>query len=405
MRGGHDFRGIDVKLTALGSLVLLGVAVSACAPTPEAARTPAAAPIAVTIAQAATTDLPATFETGGIVRARLTAVVASRLMAPVIAVHVGAGDTVRRGAPLIELDAREWRANSERSAASAIAADDTVAAADADVAAARAALTLATATHHRVADLATRKSATAQELDQAVSALDAATAQVRSAEARRSAARAGSDVARAARAVADTTLSYTTLLAPFDAIVSQRNIDPGTMAVPGAPLLILEDPHSLRVETMLDESRAAFVTVGTSVDVALGAEGDRAALTWIAARVTEIARVDPASHAFSVKIDLPPALDARSGSFARVRVTGPPRRALTVPESAVLRRGQLTFVYAVDSGSVARLRAISIGQAIDGRVEVLAGLADQSTVIAPVLPALTDGRAVQIDRASDGAGR
>ena len=113
-----------VKSTALTALLLAALTGAACSTTPEAAPTSTATPIAVTTATAAMTALPATFEAGGIVRARLSAAVASRVMAPVTDVRVRAGDRVRKGDPLVWLDAREMTANRDRAAAAATAAQE-----------------------------------------------------------------------------------------------------------------------------------------------------------------------------------------------------------------------------------------------------------------------------------------
>ena len=104
----------------------------------------------------------------------------------------------------------------------------------------------------------------------------------------------------------------------------------------------------------------------------------------------EIARaVDADARAFLVKIALPDASDLRSGEFGKARFAGEPRRALTVPASAVVRRGQLTSVFVVDKG-VARVRLVNL----DGS-EALAGLAESELVI--VSPAgVTDGRRVSV---------
>lgn len=374
--------------------LLLALSTAACTGSGAHTATPAdaqaAAPLPVSLSPVRTRDLPASFETGGIVRARLTATLASRVMAPVTAIHVVAGDRVRRGQALVDLDAREMRANRDRAVASSAVAEHAIVAADASVAGAQASLALARATHQRIADLASKKSATTQELDQAVAALAAAEAQLRAAEAQRAAARSGLDAAAATTTAADTGLSYTQLNAPFDGVVSQRLMDPGTMATPGSPVLVLEDTARLRVETTLDESRAAQVQVGTAVEVALGPD----APAWTSALVTEVARVDAASHAFLVKVDLPEGIAVRSGTFARVRVAGPARRVLAAPASAVVRRGQLAFVFAVDQG-VAHLRAVSTAAPQGAEVEVLAGLTEGEQVITAPPPAMTDGRRVQ----------
>ena len=350
-------------------------------------------------------DRPDAFEAGGVVRARTTAAIASRVMAPVTEVHVRAGDRVRRGAPLVSLDARELAANRDRAAALAVAAQESSVAAEADIAAAVANLALARATHQRVADLAAKQSATPQELDQAVAALAAADAQLRGAQARRAASSAERDAAKAASSAADTGLTYTQLFAPFDAVVTDRLIDPGAMATPGSPLLTLEDPTSVRLEVKLDESRAAQVRAGEAVDVSLDNAQD-SNQRWIATHVAEVARLDPASHAFVVKVDLPKGMDVRSGSFGRARFSGLSRKTLTVPETALVRRGQLTFVFAVDGNNIARLRAVSPGTLAAGRVEALAGVADGDVLVVSPPPRLADGRPVQgNDAAAGGASR
>jgi hypothetical protein len=83
----------------------------------------------------------------------------------------------------------------------------------------------------------------------------------------------------------------------------------------------------------------------------------------------------------------------RSGLFGRARFVGPARQTLTVPASAVVRRGQLTFVFTVDSENRARLRAVSPGITDGDRLEVLAGLRANDIVITNPPPSLTDGAA------------
>ena len=142
-------------------------------------------------------------------RARATAVIASRVMAPVAVVHVRAGDRVRRGAPLVTLDAREITANSTRASAALASAIEAARAAESDTQAADAALRLARATHERINTLYAKRSATAQELDQAVAGLSAAEAQRAGAQSRAAAANAARDAARASVEAAEIGVSYT----------------------------------------------------------------------------------------------------------------------------------------------------------------------------------------------------
>ena len=364
--------------------------VSACRrePPPQGA---AAAPITVSIVPVTSTALASDVESGGVVTSRATAVVSSRIMTPVVAVHVRAGDHVKRGAPLVVLDGRETDANRARAIATLASATDTVRAAQSDVRSAQAALTLARTTHDRINTLHDKKSATTQELDQAVSALDVADARFAQAEAHLAAANAAQDAARAASDAATVASSYTTLTAPFDGIVTERSVDPGSMANPGVGLLTLEDATGFRLDVPLDESRAATVKIGDTVSVNLG-EGQFP--DSLSGRVSEIARVDPASHSFMVKIDLPTLSGLRSGTFGRARFTGTPRKGVAVPASAAIRRGQLTFVFTVDRENRARLRAVSSGSAVGDRLEILAGLGENDIVITNPPPSLTDGALV-----------
>jgi RND family efflux transporter MFP subunit len=374
-------------------MVLVAASIgAACSSTPRAAA-PEGPPVALPVARAEVTELATRFETGGVVRARGTALIASRLLAPITQVHVRAGDRVRRGAALVTLDAREIRANSARVAAASLSAAESARAAEADVRSAESALVLARATHQRMAGLHAKRSATAQELDQAVAGLAAADAQAASARARLAAANAARDAAQAASESAEIGATYAVLSAPFDGVVTERQADAGSMAMPGATLLTLEDPSAFRLETPIDETRAVLVAAGQPVDVRL----DNAAVgadEWIPARVVEVARLDPASHSVLVKIDLPRGSALRSGLFGRARFSGPSRRALTIPVSALITRGQLAFVFLLDGEGRARLRPVSTGAAGNDRVEVLAGVREDDVVVTQPPASLSDGMRV-----------
>jgi RND family efflux transporter MFP subunit len=241
-----------------------------------------------------------------------------------------------------------------------------------------------------MATLHAKRSATAQELDQVTGALAAAEAQRTSAQARLAAANAARDAAQAAAEAATIGATYAVLSAPFDGIVTQRHADPGSMATPGMALLALEDPATYRLEVQLDEARAALAETGQTVSVRLD-NAPVAGAGWLEGRVAEIARIDPTSHSFVVKIDLPSSAALRSGLFGRARFAGPTRRVSTVPATALISRGQLTFVYVVDREERARLRPISPGVSDQDRTEILAGLREGDAVVANPPASLTDG--------------
>ena len=342
--------------------------------------------------RASDTTLPGVVEAGGVVRGRVTATIASRVQAPVVEVRVAPGDRVRQGQLLVVLDDRDVAASVRQAGARDRAAERSLEAARAERTASDAALTLARATHDRLAVLHERKSATAQEYDEAVAALKAAEARAATAAARVEEATAAVEGARAGDDLAAVTASYARVTAPFDAVVTEKLVDPGNLVSPGTPLLVLEDARESVLEIRLDESRAASVRVGDTVPVVLDVGGGLQATD---ARVAELARaIDADARAVLVKLALPAALTVRPGTFGRARFAAASRRGLTVPASAVLRRGQLTQVFVVEGGR-ARLRLISIGIAAPtGAVDVLAGLVAGDLVIVDPPPTLRDGAPV-----------
>jgi hypothetical protein len=109
--------------------------------------------------------------------------------------------------------------------------------------------------------------------------------------------------------------------------------------------------------------------------------------------VMEIARVDADSHGFLVKIELPASPGMRSGLYGRAEFDGASHRAIVVPATAVVRRGQLAFVFTVDAGQ-ARLRQVSPGATTSAGIEIAAGLSAGESVIVSPGGALTDGARV-----------
>jgi RND family efflux transporter MFP subunit len=315
----------------------------------------------------------------------------------VLTVEVVPGDRVTAGQRLLVLDGRDLDARRHQADASIVAFERAAAAAAADRDAAGAALTLARATHGRLSALHARRSATAHELDEAVAALDGADARLRSAEARVAEVGAALEAGRAAAADAAVTAGFAVLTAPFGGVVTETLVDPGNLAGIGVPLLRIDDTRSFRLETRIDESRAATVAAGDPVHVLLGApnaSGTRA--TVVAGRVAEIARaVDAATHAFLVKIDLPAHPGLRSGMFARARFGAGSREALVVPRAAMVPQGQLSTVFVVAAQGRARMRVVRTGESDRDRVEVVAGVAPGELVVVAPPPGLRDGDPVR----------
>ena len=402
---------------------------AACGGSHPAERQIEQPPIDVQVAAVRAADLPRPYEAGGVVRARNTAAITSRLLAPVVEVRVAPGDRVRAGQVLARLDARDLSAAERRAASGKQAAQEAGRAVTSERDAAEAALALATAHHTRITMLHERKSATDDELDQAVAGLRAARSRLAAAEARVAESSAGVLAAAAGADAATVSASWAVITAPFDGVITEKLVEPGNMAAAGTPLFRMEQAGPMRLDVRLDESRAATIRPGQQVDVlfdviqdvapglppsreasadrrtrddvAPGLQSGREDVVSglgnrVAGRVTEIARAAEAgAHAFLVKIALPPDVRVPSGAFARARFAGPARPVVAVPASAIVRRGQLTSVFVRD-GERAQLRMVEVGDTLetsDGAdvVDVLAGLRAGEHVIVDPPPALRDG--------------
>jgi RND family efflux transporter MFP subunit len=396
--------------TAAGLLLAGSLALSACSPSREVAVADTRSPADVTVEAARVETGPRAFVVGGQVSARTTAVLVSRIFAEVQDVLARPGDRVRAGQVLVRLDARDLQAQRARAEAGVAAAVQTIQAATTGREAAEAGLTLAAAAHRRIAELRGKNSATPSELDQAVSGLKAAESQALGAQAVIRQAEAGAEEARASLRGASVALSYASITAPFDGVVTEKRVEVGNTATPGVPLLTVEDAGAFRLDVRVDESRVSDVDRSRPVEVAVDSLGHGSDATWLPGTISEVERaLDPGAHAFLVKIALPQTTGLQSGMFGRARFHGAARQALVVAADSVVRRGQLTSVFVVGRDNRARLRLVQIaGDAASGDlVEIAAGLDAGEAVVRRPPVTLVDGAPVRpvVRSAATAAGR
>jgi Barrel-sandwich domain of CusB or HlyD membrane-fusion len=197
-------------------------------------------------------------------------------------------------------------------------------------------------------------------------------------------------VAEAAVAEARALLTHTKVVAPFDGVITRRLADVGDLASPGRPLVEIEDPAHLRFELDVPEALIDRVQMGAVLPVRMGnrAQG-------IEGTVSELSPVaDAASRTFRVKLDLPVTPGVRAGQFGRVAVPTSEAQVLQVPSTAVVRRGQLEFVYVAAQGQ-ASLRLIRTGRVFGAVSEVVTGLRTGEKVVEKPDSALRDGQRVE----------
>jgi hypothetical protein len=152
----------------------------------------------------------------------------------------------------------------------------------------------------------------------------------------------------------------------------------------------VEDTRRFRLDVRVDEARIGRVSPGATVSIALD-EGSDAGGRVVDGTVIEVGRaIDADVRSFLVKIELPADPGLRSGMFGRARFSTQPRRALTVPEAALVHRGQVTSVFVVEQ-DIARVRLVNMRG-----TEAAAGLSDGDVVVVNPPPTLTDGRRVTV---------
>jgi len=326
--------------------------------------------------------------------------VGSTVTGRVAQVRVREGAQVRQGEVLVQLESDELRAALAQAVASERQAQARLAglrssgrrAAQAARAQADATLQAASASLARVQQLVADGFYSPAQLDEARRAVDVARAQQRNAQAQIDAnADAGTDVAQAqaqlalaqaATVAAQARLAQATLVAPSEARVLVRAVEPGQIVQPGKALLSLALAGPTQLVAQVDERFLDQLQPGQKASVVADAfAGQR-----FAARVLSIApSVDAQRGAIEVKF----ALDAQAPAYLREDMTLSVEVETARRETAlVLPQAALRGAVVGDAGTVlvlqdgrAQVRNVRLGLRTLDAVEVLEGLAQGDTVL------------------------
>lgn len=327
-------------------LLAVGFALATAGCHRETAASPGLPAVAVRTAEVRAVVEPHRTELPGTVRAVERAALAPKVMGTVASLPVALGQSVKRGDTLATLTANEIGAR--------------LAQAEAGLGQARRDLEREAGLYAKGASAAD----TVRSMEDRVRLMEATVAEAR------------------------TMLTYTTITAPFDGVITRRLANEGDLASPGVPLLEIENPAQQRVEVEVPDSLAA-ISAGTAVPIRINA-------LEFTGHVAEVSpALDPVSRTFLAKIDLPPGAAVRSGQFARVAWPTGEGRALLVPTAAVTTFGQMERVFAV-SDNRAILRLVKTGARHGADIEILSGLAAGERIVADPPAALQDGCSVEV---------
>jgi len=336
-----------------------------------------------------TQAVPQLYRAVGTVESQTTSILGSQLGAAVKAISVRPGDRARKGQLLALLDDRavaaQWRAAQQ----GVEAARQGGAEAQQSLAGAQAELHMAEITFHRYQGLWEKSSVSRQELDQAETRYKAAAAHVAGLQAQTQQAAAAVDQAQSQQAAAHALFTYTRIVSPLDGIVTAKNVDVGTLVMPGTPIITIEDPSHYRLVAGVPERYQPLVRLGQPVRVTVGESA-------LAGRVAEIVpAADPASRNFIVKFSLPQNCPCRSGEYGAASFPIRQRQEMLIPEAAIVDHGELAGVFVIDAQNVAHYRLVKTGEAAAGRTEIVSGLAAGEKIVVSDLDRLSDGSRVE----------
>lgn len=171
---------------------------------------------------------------------------------------------------------------------------------------------------------------------------------------------------------------------PIGGVVTSRDAQPGTVVLPGAPLVSVGNPDRLQLQMHLSADAAAGVQVGATVRFAL-TETPTTKMFAIVSRVAPT--VDTVTRTIEV-IAVPNGASrgARAESFVQAEISGTSGApALVVPSSAVQAlEGDTVVIVADQRGEGLHIQAVRVrtGRRAGDRTEILSGISPGRRVIA-----------------------
>lgn len=337
-----------------------------------------------------------TFSVTGSVTPLQAASLSSVASGVVLAVNAQIGQHVSRGELLVKIDDGPILAQEQAAQASLLSArarlaqtqansTGDVASTNAGLQAARAANQTAQLTLRRDQQLLSKGFVAQSAVDQAWSEAMAAQAQLRSAEvaaqnaalnpkassaarANLQNARAEVEVAQAQVGLIDAQLAQTSVRAPFDGVVTLRNVDPGSLSSPSAVLMEVSQLDPVYVNAGISGENLSYVHPGTPVTVSVNSIPNR---TWHGAVKFLNTSAAPGSLSYLARIPIPNADAAlRGGMVADVQFEQAHKSGVILaPRAAVFQTDTGFSMFIIDAGK-SKSVPIEVGLQNDQMMEV-----------------------------------
>jgi len=355
----------------IGSALLLGWLVTSQGPL---------AAVKVTLAKVERGPLVARTFGIGTIEARRSHALGPTIASRVLHVLVDQGDAVKAGQLVAELDPVDLTDRVTSGELAVERAASAARAAEAQLAEAQSRAQVATSVARRYLELQSKGfvsqeavDAKGHEANAAKASVDAAVAQV--AAARRDHERAQADVAAIGKL-----RTQARLMSPVDGVVSARLVEPGTTVVAGQAVVQIIDPATLWVRARIDQGQSGGLRVGQPAEIVLRSDAKRAyrgevqRVDWVSDAVTEerIVNVGFATRPEGISVGELVEVTIRVAELANTR---------SVPAAAVKRVDRQDGVWLFNDGRVT-FRQAKVGiTTLDGRSQILDGLADGDEVV------------------------
>jgi RND family efflux transporter MFP subunit len=294
---------------------------------------------------------------------------------------VDIGDRVRAGQVMAEIEAPELDQQIHQAEAAVEQAQAATEQALASLEQGKANRDLARITAERWKVLTDRGIASQQDSDQYQGQLAAQDANVQALEKAISAQRSNVTAARANLARLQDLQGYRLVRAPFDGVITLRNVDVGALVSTGNTLLYrLAQTETLRTYVNVPQDSANSVHVGQAATLTVSNFPGRR----FRGRVTRAANaLDPASRTMLVEVGVPnPDGSLIPGTYAEVDLSGseanPP---FMVPATSIIFRTDGSQVAVVQPDGTVHLQKVTVGRDYGDRVEILQGVADGTTIV------------------------
>ena len=255
-------------------------------------------------------------------------------------------------------------------------------------------------TKERDLPLGQQRAISQQIVDEAVQAHNARVADVAAAEANITAAEANVTANHANVARLLQLQSFEQIVAPFDGVITARNVERGDLvatgsAAAGKPLFTIAQSGTLRIQIDVPQSEAVSIQDGqkASIDVK-----ERLGREYAGTVVRSAGSLDSAARTMLTEVQI----DNRDGSllpgmYAQVKFTlSEPRTSLIIPTSSLVIDHSGMHVVTVDNGRKIHFVPVVLGRDMGTQVEILRGIQSTDVLVASPSDLLHDGQDVEV---------